>query len=262
MTIIAECMEMAKRFCESSMAPKSVSSKWTLEQLVGGIFWIVKTGAQWRALPENFPPRSTVHRWFQKFIKEKIFLHVWREWVAEFYTIYKPPSTGYVDAMFVEAKLGGDGVGKTKIGKGTKIMLISNNDIMPMSVHVDSANPHEIKLLNTVLEKQILPTMPLCRLVGDGAYDSDRHDKMLAKNRGIELIAPHKKNRINKTQDGRKMKIYKKRHKIENLNAHLQNYRRVVTRYERKLKNFESIVHLICWSIVCKKIYRLIGSYA
>ncbi|MCD6516236.1 MAG: hypothetical protein J7L72_02255, partial [Candidatus Aminicenantes bacterium] len=50
------------------------------------------------------------------------------------------------------------------------------------------------------------------KIVGDKAYDADWLDEVLAQ-LGIEMIAPHRSNRLpqNKTQDGRKLKSYKKR---------------------------------------------------
>lgn len=250
---------MAKAFCESEKFASKGKSKWPMEMILGGIIWILRTGAQWRSLPQAFPPRSTVHRWLQKLGSDGVFLAVLREWIEGFYRVYSPKSTGYVDGMFVEAKGGGEGVGNTKCGKGTKLMVITNDDIVPMAVSVGSASPHELKFLPQLLDSQFFPEHKFDKLVGDKAYDSDKHDKQLSIENGIELIAPNKRNRKNNKQDGRKMKVYRKRHHVENLNAHLQNYRRVVTRYEKRLSNFLSIVLLACWSIIFNKIYAVMG---
>jgi hypothetical protein len=43
--------------------------------------------------------------------------------------------------------------------------------------------------------------------VGDNAYDSDKLDAEL-RQYGIELIAPHRRNRKNKTQDRRRLRRY------------------------------------------------------
>ena len=52
--------------------------------------------------------------------------------------------------------------------------------------------------------ERLEPLMP-DRLVGDRAYDSDPLDETLEE-QGIEMIAPHTKNRKKrKTQDGRKL---------------------------------------------------------
>jgi transposase len=66
------------------------------------------------------------------------------------------------------------------------------------------------------------------KLIGDKAYDSDPLEGELAQS-GIELIAPHKRNRRKpKTQDGRELRRYKRRWKVERFFAWLQNYRRIV----------------------------------
>jgi transposase len=36
-----------------------------LREVVNGIFYVLSTGCQWRALPKDLPPRSTVHDYLQ-----------------------------------------------------------------------------------------------------------------------------------------------------------------------------------------------------
>lgn len=74
-------------------------------------------------------------------------------------------------------------------------------------------------------------------LMGDNAYGSDRLDTELGFYR-IEVIAPHRRTREKSTQDGRRLKRYRRRWKIERLFAWLQNFRRLVVRYERHAENF------------------------
>jgi len=93
-------------------------------------------------------------------------------------------------------------------------------------------------------------------LIGDRAYDSDPLDTKL-RDEGIELIAPHRRNRVKpKTQDGRKLRRYKRRWKIERLNAWLLNFRRIAVRYERKVENFLGLVQLACILILLKVFLR------
>jgi transposase len=83
-------------------------------------------------------------------------------------------------------------------------------------------------------------------LIGDKAYDSDPLDAEL-KEQGIEMIAPHKQNRKKpKTQDGRALRRYKRRWKVERFFAWLQNFRRVATRFDYKAENYLGFVHLGC----------------
>ena len=93
------------------------------------------------------------------------------------------------------------------------------------------------------------------RLIGDKAYDSDRLDARLAKERGVEMIAPHRSGRRKTiTQDGRPLRRYRRRWKIERLFAWLQNFRRLVVRYEYHLLNFLGMVQLACIVILLRRV--------
>ena len=128
-------------------------------------------------------------------------------------------------------------------------MAISDTSGLPVAAIVGSASPHEITLVEDTLEGTFLKEKPKY-LIGDKAYDSDKLDLELKKKYGIELISPHKENRKKKkTQDGRKLRRYKKRWKVERLFAWLQNYRRVVVRYEYHSVNFLAMV-LLALSII------------
>ena len=84
-------------------------------------------------------------------------------------------------------------------------------------------------------------------LIGDRAYDSDRLDEQLVNHYGIEMIAPHSSIRTRTrtlTQDGRRLRRYRRRWKVERLFAWLHNYRRIVVRWERYPENFLGILHL------------------
>jgi len=99
------------------------------------------------------------------------------------------------------------------------------------------------------IENRLIKKKPK-QIIGDMAYDSDPMDEILRKQK-IELIAPHKSNRVKpKTQDGRTLRKYKRRWKVERFFAWIQNYRRVQTRYEYYEENFLGMVYLACISIM------------
>lgn len=133
-------------------------------------------------------------------------------------------------------------------------MAISEGRSLPVAITIASASPHETKLAESTIKERFIQEYPEY-LVGDKAYDSDPLDEKLSR-RGIELIAPHRENRkkIN-TQDGRKLRRYRRRWKVERLNAWLQNYRRVATRYEYKSENFLGFVQLACICILFKNYF-------
>ena len=107
-------------------------------------------------------------------------------------------------------------------------------------------------LVEETLENRFIEAQPE-KLIGDRAYDSDPLDEKLAAE-GIEMIAPHRRNRKKrKTQDGRKLRRFKRRWKVERLFAWLGNYRRLVVRYEHKLENFVAFVKLGCIMILLRR---------
>jgi len=148
----------------------------------------------------------------------------------------------------------GDGVGKTKRGKGTKIMGLTDAFGLPIAACATSASPHEVTLVDDTLDACFLKNVPE-KVIGDTAYDSDPLDKRLAEERGVELIAPHKNNRVKSTtQDGRVLRRYKKRWKVERLFAWLQNFRRLIVRYEYHLENFLAMIQLGCIVILLRRV--------
>ena len=142
-------------------------------------------------------------------------------------------------------------VGKTKRGKGTKIMGIADRHGLPLAVRTESASPAEVTLVSKTLDERIVAEAPE-RLIGDKAYDSDGLDEQLLEEYGTELIAPHRRNRRNTTQDGRPLRRYVRRWKVERLFAWLFNYRRLVVRYEYHAENFQGFVHLAAAIILMK----------
>jgi len=99
-----------------------------------------------------------------------------------------------------------------------------------------------VKLVEPTLEARIVPDVPE-RLIGDKAYDSDRLDQQLMQNYGTEMIAPNRAKR-SQTQDGRPLRRYVRRWKVERLFAWLFNFRRLVVRYEYHAENFQGFLQL------------------
>ncbi len=135
-------------------------------------------------------------------------------------------------------------------------MAVTDAGGVVLSVLLQSASPHEVTLVEQTLEERFVDDVPE-RLIGDKAYDSDALDERLAE-KGVELIAPHKSNRKKqKTQDGRKLRRYKRRWKVERFFAWLFNYRRCVVRYEYKEDNFKAVVLLASIMILLKSFFLL-----
>ncbi len=132
-------------------------------------------------------------------------------------------------------------------------MICSDGQGIPLAVMTESASRHEVKLVEPLLEKMTLQNRQPSRLIYDKAADSDPLRTRL-KDRGVGLTCPHKMNRKNpRTQDGRKLRRYKRRWKIERTIAWLQNYRRILTRWEYHAHLFLGFVKLACLFTLLKR---------
>jgi len=120
-----------------------------------------------------------------------------------------------------------------------------------VGVHVCSASPHEATLAEATLNATHGKPQ---RLIGDRAYDSDPLRERLAA-MGIELIAPHRSNRTKPpTQDGRALRRYKRRWKIERVFAWLGNYRRLVVRWDHDVDIYRSFVFIAFIMLLVKQL--------
>jgi putative transposase len=81
-----------------------------LRRVLDGILYQLRTGCQWNHLPAEFGSDGTVHRWFQRFVRDGVFETAWAALVDHC------DSLGGVDWQWQAA----DGVlGKARMG-GTK----------------------------------------------------------------------------------------------------------------------------------------------
>lgn len=138
-------------------------------------------------------------------------------------------------------------------------MVVASGQGVPLGVQLASASPHEATLIESTLERVSVPRRrgrprknPK-RLIYDKAADSDPLRRRLNK-RGIELICPHKSNRRKPpTQDGRKLRRYKRRWKMERSLAWVGNFRRLVVRYEHNIRMYQAFFHIACLLITLRQ---------
>jgi len=165
-------------------------------------------------------------------------------------------SETYIDATFIRTKASKDKVGLTKCGKGRKLMALCDNKKRPIALLLEKASRSENKLLPETLDVCSTTQNPE-RIIGDKAYDDDKLDSSL-KEQGIDMISPNRKNRKKRTQDGRKLRRYKRRHHVENFFAHFQNYRRCVIAYEKYAHTYFGFAQFAAILLILNKINILI----
>lgn len=141
-------------------------------------------------------------------------------------------------------------------------MMVTDGNGTPLAAHIESASPAEVKLIESTLAtiavgKPNAPGRPRKRperLIADKAYDSEGLRRRL-KSRGIRPIIPARSNNQSASyQDGRAMRRYKRRWKIERTFAWLHNFRRIAIRWERLDNIYSAFIHLACVILVLRRL--------
>ena len=222
-------------------------------KVLEAVLWILNTGAQWHMLPQCYPNYKTVHRRFQQWCRSEVL----RDAMTELANTLREEggldeSECFIDASFASAKGGGDEIGPTKRGKGVKIMAIVDRHGLPLAVSTHAANHHEVTLVQLSFDFYMIEAKPE-NLIGDRAYDSDKLDEELRQD-GIEMIAPHRRNRVKpRTQDGRRLRRYRRRWLVERFFAWIQWQRRLLVRWEYYAEKFLGFVQLATIAILLKQ---------
>lgn len=124
---------------------------------------------------------------------------------------------------------------------------------IPLSLFTLSANEAEVNAVETLVDVRMSDKTPE-RLMYDKAADADwLRENLEARN--VELICPHRRGRKKPaTQDGRPMRRYKRRNRVERTISWLFNFRRLVARYEWYPELFEGFAFLGCLFTVMKRL--------
>jgi Putative transposase of IS4/5 family (DUF4096) len=125
--------------------------------VLNGILWVLRTGAPWADLPEACPSFQTCHRRFQQWVRSGVMNGnsggtCFR---AEAQTCYRRTG-GFHRRDRSAGEKGGLKVGKTKRGKGTKIMAVADRHGLPVPICIESATPHEVKLATSTLVQMVV----------------------------------------------------------------------------------------------------------
>jgi IS5 family transposase len=122
-------------------------------------------------------------------------------------------------------------VGKTKVGKGMKVEIVVDHSGLPLGLEVAAADVSEQELLLPALDDVTVEVPPGTPVVGDKAYDSDALRDDL-EDAGYTPVIPHRKNRVKASRnDGRRLRRYRHRWRIERTNAWLHCYRALAVRW-------------------------------
>ena len=155
--------------------PRSTKTRDVLD----AIFYLVRTGCQWRYLPADFPPRSTVWRYFDEWRHNGTLetIHdTLRRQVRAQEKPYQPRTTASVDSQSVDTTSGGEARGRDnyKNVDGRKRHIVVDSMGLLLGVLVTSAAVDDgvaARELFGRLKGQ--PLSQVRRMFGDSKYHND-----------------------------------------------------------------------------------------
>jgi putative transposase len=224
-------------------------------QMFFAIFYVLRTGIQWKALPRSMAAPSTAHLRFEQWVQAGVFHKLWTLGLMQSYLEGKLDfSWQSIDGCQTKAPLGGlaTGPNPTDRGKsGVKRNLLTDTGGLPIGLVVSGANVHDKTQVQAVLES--MPLMP--------PQPSEEYPQHFCADKGYDygdirsLIShygytDHIKSR-GEEQQALKVPGYRARRWVnERSHSWMNRFRRILIRWEKKLANYEAFLHLVCALIV------------
>jgi putative transposase len=221
------------------------------------IYYVLRTGIQWKALPRCLGAGSTAHAYFQKWREAGVFAGLWKQGLMQAYlSDGLDLSFQSMDGAMTKAPLGGGATGPnpTDRGKqGTKRHLFTDAAGLPLGLTVTGANVHDIKEVKAVFDSA--PFLPPGPEDDDSPYGfcADKGYESAAVRSLIELLGyeDHIRSRADEKDAKQRTPGYRARRWVcERTHSWFNRYRRILVRWEKKKENYLALLHLVCAIIV------------
>ena len=204
------------------------------------IYWITRTGAQWRMLPQEYGKWNSIFTRFNRWSKKGIFADLLTFCAGD-------PDLEYlmIDATIVRAHAcasgygdqEAEGLGRSKGGFSTKIHAKVDALGNPLKFMLTPGQASDV-----VQAKALLEVVTDSYVLGDKGYDSKALREFIKQQGGTPVI-PCKSNAISPEKYDKD--IYKERNVIECFFSKIKHFRRVFSRFDKSARNFMSFLSFV-----------------
>jgi len=204
-------------------------------QFLEGVYYIMRTGAQWRELPHYYGKWRSVHKrytaWCQKGLWNRILHGVTEDHDSESIMIdativrAHPCAAGYKWGTGAQECLG-----RSKGGFTTKIHAVVDALGQALRFIVTEGKRHDSTQASALIEG-----LKSTYVIADKGYDTDSLIQQITAQHAIPVIPPRKNRKVLRAYDSH---IYKERHLIECFFGKIKHFRRVFSRFDKKASSF------------------------
>lgn len=212
---------------------------------VEAILWIMRTGSPWRDLPIDFGPWKTSYSRFREWTRTGL----WQSILSGLSEPARDDESLMIDstAMRVHAHganpAGGQeaqAMARSRSSLSSKIHMACDALGYPLGFIITGANVSDFDQAKPLLSKYLKNKS---FAIMDKGYDSDAIRNHVHQLGGVPVIAVKANRLVKPAFDAH---LYVERHRIENLFARLNVYRRIATRYEKLHLTFAAMVSIAC----------------
>ncbi|ULH27828.1 IS5 family transposase (plasmid) [Leptospira weilii] len=233
--------------------PKGGRNRVPTRVVMAGIIYRMKTGCQWRAIPNDFGSGQTCHRRFQEWERAGVFKKIYKS-ILKYYDVKNKIAWDWasMDSAMVKAPKGGVLTGKNPTDRaklGVKRHILTDGNGIPLAITLSGANVHDKRnvkdTLNSILVFSGRKRKKPKHLCLDKGYDF-KDIEALIKRRNIR---PHIRKKGEKPLIG-KYKGKPRRWVVERTNSWHNRFRAILIRWERKAENYLASLYLASSIIV------------